>query len=46
MRIFAESLKRLYELKQVNEETIDNLLALKKISYEEAHYILGKDGDK
>lgn len=46
MRIFAESLKRLYELKQVDEETIDNLLALKKISYEEAYYILGKDGDE
>lgn len=46
MRIFAESLKRLYEIKQIDETTIEKLLSLEKITEEEAFFILGKDGEE
>ena len=45
MRIFVESLKRLYELKQINEDTINKLLSQEKITDEEATFILEKDGE-
>lgn len=44
MRIFVESLKRLYKLQQIETETVTNLQTLEKITEEEAAYILGKDG--
>lgn len=46
MRIFVESLKRLYEIKQIDNETIEKLHSLKKITEEEVVFILGKDGDE
>lgn len=45
MRIFVESLKRLYELKQINEDTINKLLSQGKITDEEVAFILEKDGE-
>lgn len=46
MRIFVESLKRLFVLEQIDKNTIDKLLVQKKISDEEVAYILGKDGEE
>lgn len=53
MNAVVESLRRLYRNKSLTEEQIeavkesaDRLLAAKKISINEYHYILWKDGEK
>lgn len=52
MNIVVESLKRLYTNNSLAEEQIESvkesaerLLTAKKISIEEYHYIVGKDGE-
>ena len=45
MRIFVESLKRLFDLKQIDEETVNRLFSLNKITEEELFFVLGKDGE-
>lgn len=41
MNQFVESLKRLYERKQINEQKVMELLKNKKITESEKEYILG-----
>lgn len=40
MRIFIESLKRLYDEQKVSQETIDTMLQAEKITQAEYDYIL------
>ena len=46
MRLFVESLKRLYEQGKVPELYINRYKKENKITEEEHLYILGKDGEK
>jgi hypothetical protein len=40
MRVFIESLQRLYQMRKINQEKVDDLLASNKITKAEYDYII------